>query len=199
MPGRDDRTSTGWTAPAQSLPGWRRSPAGCSCRSMPMPRTGLGRCWRRLRCMPWGPEIVGGAAARPPCCTPAAGPSAPVCPENSKTSPFLTFSTDVLILDPCTFASATVHGDEVFHDATRGLCLAGLRRRAVPIAHFAAPRASRTAASAGRVSANCPPPTAPLHGSPVLGLALASLACLGRRPGVRPTPYGHHVAAAAVP
>jgi hypothetical protein len=55
------------------------------------------------------------------------------------------------------------------------------------------------AASAGRLSANCPPSTAPPHGSPVLGVALTSLAWLGRRPGLRPAPYGHHMAVAAVP
>jgi len=122
-----------------------------------------------------------------------------VRPETSKMPQFLTFSPHILIVDPCTFASSTVHGDEVFHDATRGLRLASLCRLAVPIARLAAPGTFRTAASAGRVSAHCPSPTAPPRGSPILGMTLASLAWLGRRSGLRPAPDGHHVAAAAVP
>src|SRR5262245_6651599 len=99
-----------------------------------------------------------------------------VRPEKSKMSQFLTFSPHVLILDQCIFALSTVHCDEVFHNATCGLCLTGLGRLAVPVTHLTAPGTSGTAASAGRVSANGPPPTAPRHGSPVLGVALAPLA-----------------------
>jgi hypothetical protein len=67
----------------------------------------------------------------------------PVCPENLKLFTYLTFSSDVLILDGCAFIFSTAHRDKVSDHATRDLCTLGLHGRAVPVPHIAAPGTPR--------------------------------------------------------
>src|SRR5262245_44859983 len=122
----------------------------------------------------------------------------PVRPENPKRLKVLTFSSHVLILDPCAFDPSPAHRDEVSDDATGHLCLASLYRGTIPLTSVAASGTPRAAASARGLPAVSASTAPPCDRSPVLGVAVSSVVRVAKRPGVRSAPHGHYLAAQAL-
>jgi hypothetical protein len=89
--------------------------------------------------------------------------------------------------------------EKVIYDVPSALCRAGLCRLAVPVTGVTAPSTSGATAPARRLPADCAPPTAPAHRSPLLGLPVSSVDRLVGCPGLCAAAHHYCLAAETVP